>query len=53
MTDTSTPAYPVELTAPDIEPYRAGNTGTEFQTTFDSGVAGPHVMVNAVIFYIW
>ena len=21
--------YPVELTAPDIEPYRAGNTGIE------------------------
>jgi predicted deacylase len=40
--------YPVELTPPDIEPYRAGNTGVEFVTTFDSGEPGPHVMINAV-----
>ena len=32
MTENS---YPVELTAPDIEPYRTGNTGVEFVTTFD------------------
>lgn len=41
-------SYPVELTAPDIEPYRKGTTGIEFVTTFDSGKAGPHVMINAV-----
>ena len=40
--------YPVELTAPDIEPYHAGNTGVAFVTTFDSGKPGPHVMINAV-----
>lgn len=40
--------YPVELAPPDIEPYRQGNTGVEFVTTFDSGVPGPHVMINAV-----
>lgn len=40
--------YPVELTAPDIETYRKGNTGVEFVTTFDSGRPGPHVMINAV-----
>jgi predicted deacylase len=40
--------YPVELTAPDIEPYRGGNTGVEYVTTFDSGVAGPHVLVTAL-----
>jgi predicted deacylase len=40
--------YPVELSAPDIEPHRAGNTGTEFVTSFDSGKPGPHVMVCAV-----
>lgn len=40
--------YPVELTAPDIEPYRAGNTGVAFVTTFDSGQPGPHVMINAI-----
>jgi predicted deacylase len=38
----------VELTAPDIEPYRKGNTEMEFVTTFDSGKPGPHVMVCAV-----
>jgi len=41
-------SYPVELTAPDIEPYRKGNTGVDFFTTFDSGRPGPHVMINAV-----
>jgi len=40
--------YPVELTPPDIEPYRDGNTGVAFVTTFDSGASGPHVMINAV-----
>ena len=42
------PPYPVELSPPDIEPYRAGNTGVEFVTSFDSGVAGPHVLVAAL-----
>lgn len=44
----STAEYSVELTAPDISPYRAGNTGIDYATTFDSGRSGPHVMVNAV-----
>lgn len=53
MTPAPAPApretrYPIELTAPDIEPYRAGNTGVPYYTTFDSGVPGPHMMVNAV-----
>lgn len=38
----------VELVAPDISAYRAGNTGIDYITTFDSGKPGPHVMVNAV-----
>lgn len=42
------PNYAVELTPPDIEPYRAGNTGVEYVTTLDSGVAGPHVLVTAL-----
>ena len=40
--------YPVELVAPDIEPYRKGNIGIDFVTSFDSGKPGPHVMINAV-----
>jgi predicted deacylase len=42
------PNYPVELTPPDIAPYRTGNTGVEYVTTFDSGIAGPHVLVTAL-----
>jgi predicted deacylase len=46
MTTSTSPV--VELIAPDISPYQAGNTGVDYITTFDSGLAGPHVMVNAV-----
>jgi hypothetical protein len=42
------PDYAVELIPPDIEPYRAGNTGLEYVTCFDSGIAGPHVMITAL-----
>lgn len=41
-------SWPVELSAPDIERWRAGNTGLPFFWTFDSGHPGPHVMVSAV-----
>lgn len=40
--------YAVELSAPDISAYRAGNTGIDYVSTFDSGKPGPHVLVNAV-----
>jgi predicted deacylase len=42
------PNHAIELTPPDIEPYRAGNTGIDYVTTFDSGTAGPHVLVTAL-----
>ncbi|KJK23520.1 succinylglutamate desuccinylase [Burkholderiaceae bacterium 16] len=41
-------AYPVEVEFPDIRPYAAGNCGVPYVHTFDSGVPGPHVMVNAL-----
>ncbi len=41
--------YPIELTAPDITPYKAGNTGIDYITRFDSGRPGPHVMITAVV----
>ena len=48
--NTSSPnAYPIEIHPPDITAYRAGNTGVDYVTTFDSGTAGPHVMVSAVV----
>jgi predicted deacylase len=40
--------YTVELTPPDIEPYRAGNTGIEYVTTFAASEPGPHVLVTAL-----
>ena len=40
--------YPIELAAPDIRPYRAGNCGIEYVTSFDSGKAGPHLMLAAL-----
>lgn len=42
-------AYPVEISAPDISPYRRGNTGIDYVTTFDSGKAGPHVLLTAIV----
>jgi predicted deacylase len=41
--------YPVELIAPDISQYRRGNIGVEFVTTYDSGYAGPHVLISALV----
>jgi len=41
-------AYPVDVEFPDLSPYAAGNTGIPYVYTFDSGVDGPHVMINAL-----
>jgi predicted deacylase len=41
--------YPVELAAPDISQYRRGNIGVAFATTYDSGYAGPHVLISALV----
>jgi predicted deacylase len=40
--------HSVDLTAPDISAYKAGNTGVDYVTTMNSGKPGPHVMINAV-----
>ena len=34
--------------SPDLTPHRTGNAGIDFVHTFDSGVAGPHVCINAL-----
>ena len=39
---------PIELTAPDISPWRQGNTGTDYVHQIDSGRPGPTVMVQAL-----
>ena len=41
--------YPIEIDPPDLSPYRAGNTGIDYVTRFDSGVAGPHVLATALV----
>ncbi len=40
--------YPVELTAPDLSPWRQGNTGVPYVTRLTSAVPGPTVMVMAL-----
>lgn len=42
-------AFVVELTAPDIQPYKKGNTGVDYVTTFASGRPGPHVMISGIV----
>ena len=39
---------PIELTAPDISPWRHGNTGTDYVHRIDSGRPGPKLMVMAL-----
>ncbi len=41
-------APPIELQAPDISRWAAGNTGTGYVWSFDSGQPGAHVMVQAL-----
>ncbi|HZM33615.1 MAG TPA: succinylglutamate desuccinylase/aspartoacylase family protein [Burkholderiales bacterium] len=39
---------PIEISPPDIEPYRRGNAGVEFVHVLDSGKPGPKVMIQAL-----
>ena len=41
--------YPVEILPPDISGYKKTNTGVDYILTLDSGFAGPHVLVTAVV----
>jgi len=40
--------FPIELSPPDIAPFRAGNTGVDYVHVLDSGKSGPNVMVQAL-----
>lgn len=40
--------YAVEVEFPDITPCASGNCGIPYVHSFESGVPGPHVMVNAL-----
>ena len=41
--------FPVELTPPDISAYAKGTGSIPYIWTFDSGVAGPHVAITAIV----
>ncbi len=41
-------APPLEVLPPDITPFRQGNAGIEYVTTFESGRSGPHVVISAL-----
>jgi predicted deacylase len=44
-----TSVTPVEIEAPDISPYRRGNTGVPYVVSLDSGVTGPHAVITALV----
>jgi predicted deacylase len=41
-------SHPIELSPPDISPYRTGNTGVDYVHVLDSGRPGPTIMVQAL-----
>lgn len=42
-------ATPVELDAPDLAPWRVGNTGIDYAWSFAAAEPGPHVMLTALM----
>ncbi|AJY39755.1 hypothetical protein BW21_4275 [Burkholderia humptydooensis] len=42
------PHYSIEVDFPDLDAHRIGNAGVDYVHRFDSGVSGPHVMINAL-----
>ncbi len=46
---TSPNTYPVALQIPDISPYRRGNMPIDYVHRFKTGVAGPHVLITALV----
>ena len=40
--------HPIEISPPDIAAYRAGNTGVDYVSVFDSGQPGANVMIQAL-----
>jgi len=48
MRIVNAPSPAIEVFPRDLSAYRRGNTGIDYVHRFDSGRAGPHVMVNAL-----
>ena len=42
-------SYPVEISPPDLTPYRNQGSGPEYVISYDSGAEGPHVMLMALV----
>jgi hypothetical protein len=42
------PEHLIQVQPRDLSPYKDGGTGIDYVHTFDSGVDGPHVMINAI-----
>lgn len=40
---------PIEITVPDLERYRHGSSGIPYVVTIDSGIAGPHAVITALV----
>jgi len=40
--------HPIEISPPEIAPYKTGNTGVDYVHVLDSGKPGPNVMVQAL-----
>ena len=40
--------HPIEISPPDISPYKSGNTGVDYVHVIDSGQPGPSVVVQAL-----
>ena len=47
--ETVLPRFEVQLEAPDLSPWRAGNTGVLGFTTVESKEAGPHVAITSLM----
>src|SRR6201999_229787 len=47
-TAMSREAYPIEVEFPDIAQHEQSSSGIAYVHTFDSGMPGPHVMINAL-----
>ena len=42
------PQYGIDVAVPDVAHWAAGNTGLQYVWSFDSGVPGPHVAIQAL-----
>jgi predicted deacylase len=45
----TTDRLPLELVPPDLRPWRTGNQGLPYVWSFEAPVAGPHVVLNALM----